>query len=364
MNIAIDVSSYAKKGRTGIGLYLRCLVDHLAAIDTVNHYTLCHRLSRLRRWSYLLRVDHPNFRSKVFHERLNPFFPRRLDVFHGTDGRLPTYRNLKTVVTVHDVSVFVSDAYSSEGFRRKKGRRYRDLAERATRIIADSESTRQGLIEHVDTDPARVCVVPLGVSPAFRPCPPEEQAAIRAKYGIEGAFILYVGAITTRKNVQGMLRAFARVAKQSEATLVLAGRPGRNAEAELAPIAELSLAGRVLLTGYVPDQDLAPLYSAARLFAFPTLYEGFGIPLLETMACGTPAVTSNWSSMPEVAGDAALLVDPHDTEAMADAMLRLLADEGLHGELRARGIERAREFTWERTARETLAVYQQAAQAD
>ena len=363
MNIAIDASSYAKQGRTGIGKYIRCLAECLADIDKENTYFICHRLSRLRRRRHFLKIDRPNFRNKIIQEPFNPFFRRRIDVFHGPDGRLPSYRNVKTVVTVHDVSVLVSDAYSDEKFRKKKAERYRDLAERATCIIADSESTRQSMIEHLNADGAKIRVVPLGVSGDFRPCSPQEKAAILEKFGIERDFILCIGAITKRKNVRGLIRAFDKVSKSKDVLLVLAGRPGQGCEEELAPIEELGLKDKVKITGYVAEDDLPGLYSSARLLAFPSLYEGFGIPLLETMACGTPAVTSNRASLPEVAGDAALLVDPHDADAMADAMTRLLEDEQLYQELRERGIERAKLFPWKRTARATLEAYKEAYQA-
>jgi len=357
VKIAIDASSAAKAAITGIGTYIRALVHGLAEIDPDNTYYICNRLSRWRRRKHFLRVDRPNFRNKLIQEPFHLLFMPRLDVFHGPDARLPACGRARSVVTFHDVFSLVSDQFSDEAFRRKKRARYLELVQRATCILADSESTRQDMIRHLDADAARVRVVPLGVSSDFWPRPPEEQAAVRRKYGLEGDFILYVGVITRRKNTRRVIEAFGRVARERSLTLVLAGRPGYQSEDELAPIDELGLGERVKLAGYVAAEDLPALYSAARLFLFPSLYEGFGIPILEAMACGTPVVTSACSSMPEVAGEAAVLVDPYDVDAIAGGVRRLLDDEGLRHRLRGAGIERARLFPWTRTARETLRAY-------
>lgn len=197
----------------------------------------------------------------------------------------------------------------------------------------------------------------MGVPEEFRPCGPQEQAAVRSRYGLDKDFLLFVGAITRRKNIRRLLAAFREVSKARDVVLILAGRPGYGAAEELAPIGELGLKDRVRLLGYVAEADLPALYSSAKLFLFPSLYEGFGIPVLEAMACGTPVVTSDCSSLPEVAGGAALLVDPSDIHAIAEAALRLLDDEPLRQDLAARGIERAKQFSWMRTARETLEIY-------
>jgi glycosyltransferase involved in cell wall biosynthesis len=357
MRIAIDVSAADKAERTGIGKYVRSLVECLAAIDGENTYFLCHRLSRLRRWKHFLRTPKPNFRGKLLQEPFHPFFLRRLDVFHGPDARLPRFTTAKTVVTIHDVASLVSDEYADAKFRRMKIDRYRDLLDRASCIITNSESTRRDMVRLLDAPPEKVRTVPMGVPEEFRPCGPQEQAAVRSRYGLDKDFLLFVGAITRRKNIRRLLAAFREVSKARDVVLILAGRPGYGAAEELAPIGELGLKDRVRLLGYVAEADLPALYSSAKLFLFPSLYEGFGIPVLEAMACGTPVVTSDCSSLPEVAGGAALLVDPSDIHAIAEAALRLLDDEPLRQDLAARGIERAKQFSWMRTARETLEIY-------
>jgi len=361
MRIAIDASGATEARWTGIGTYIRWLLRELAELDGENQYAICFRLSRLRHRRNFPTIDKPNFRTKIIHEPLNPVFMRRIDLFHGPDTRLPRRTAARRVATWHDVAALVSDTYADERFRRKKLQRYREVADRADRIIAISKSTRDDIVGLFGVEPARVAVVPLGVSDDFSPRPPGEQDAVRRALGLDRDFVLCLGAITRRKNTRRVIQAFAQVARERDVLLVLAGRKGYGWETELAPIEELGLRDRVRLVPHVPAGRLPALYSAARALVFPSLYEGFGIPVLEAMACGTPVVTSNCSSLPEVAGDAALLVDPRDTEAIAEAALRLLDDEALRESLRARGLERARQFPWSRTARQTLQVYREVA---
>ena len=359
MKIAIDASSCAMPQSTGVGRYIRCLIRALAALDHENHYVLCYRLSKLTRRRHFLKLQARNFATRLFHEPLTRLLWRRLDVFHGPDARLPRTRSVPMVATLLDVFASVSDAYADERFRALKMRRYQDIAERAARVIAISENTRREFLQYHPAAADKVRVVPLGVSPAFHPHSPDEEAAVAARHGIHGDYLLYVGALATRKNIRRLITAFGQVARSRDLVFVLAGRPGYGFEAEAAVIEKLGLEDRVRLHGYVTDADLPALYSGARLLLFATLHEGFGLPLLEAMGSGTPCVTSNVTSLPEVAGDAALMVDPHDTAAMADAVLSLLGDDALYADLRQRGLDRARLFTWERTARETLAVYRE-----
>ncbi|MBM4038317.1 MAG: glycosyltransferase family 4 protein [Planctomycetes bacterium] len=362
MRIAIDASATAERPRTGIGNYVSSLLHGLSELDGENQYFVCHRLSRLRRWRNLLRIPKPNFRGKIIQEPFNFFFMRRLDVFHGPDARLPRSRATKMVATVHDLFSLLSDDYADAQFRQMKAQRYQEIVDRAARIIVDSESTRRDLCQLLSVDPRRITVIPLGVSGHFCPRSPDEAALVLRKLAIDRPYLLSVGVLSARKNTRRVIEAFHALSRGSGLLLVLAGRPGPGWEAGLAAIEELALGDRVRLVGSVADADLPALYSAARAFLFPSLREGFGMPVLEAMACGTPVVTSNSSSLPEVAGDAALLVDPLDTGAIAEATRRLLEDEALARTLAARGIERARLFPWSRTARETLQVYRQVAE--
>jgi glycosyltransferase involved in cell wall biosynthesis len=226
-------------------------------------------------------------------------------------------------------------------------------------VATDSEHARGALVRYLGLRPERVPVVPLGVDGGrFRPVAPEQARAVAARYGLDGPFVLYVGAYQARKNILALIDAFARVRRERpELRLALAG-PSPWAYPALRERLEGLGSAAVRALGYVADADLPSLYGAASVYVLPSLYEGFGIPVLEAMACGTPVVCSTASSLPEVAGDAALLVDPHDRDAIAAALGRVVSEPGLAADLRRRGLARAGRFTWERTAAGYAALYQ------
>ncbi|UCC62625.1 MAG: glycosyltransferase family 4 protein [Anaerolineae bacterium] len=280
---------------------------------------------------------------------------------------LPPIRPCRSLVTVHDL-----------GYRRfpqahrPLDRLYLDLSTRwnaraATCVLADSEATKADLIREYATPADKIAVVYPGRDESLRRVQdPALIAAVKEKYGVTGDYVLYVGTLHPRKNLIRLIEAFSTLSSQLaignsqfatlNLQLVIAGRKGWLYDEIFTGVRDLSLDGRVVFTGYVADADLPALLSGARLFAFPSLYEGFGFPVLEAMSCGVPVVCSNCSSLSEVAGDAALLVNPLDTAAMATAMTRLLADESLRADLVARGYEQARRFSWERAARQVLGI--------
>jgi len=229
-------------------------------------------------------------------------------------------------------------------------------------VATDSRHAQRALSRFLGLAPERVPVVPLGAASRPEPVAAAEVAAVRARYRLPGPYVLYVGAFKRHKNVLGLLAAFAAArGRLSGFKLALAG-PSQWRFPELeAEIDRLGLRDDVEVLGYVPDEDLLPLYAGAAVYALPSLHEGFGIPVLEAMACGTPVVSSNASSLPEVAGDAALLVDPHDTAGIADALVRVASDRALADDLRRRGRARAAEFTWARTAGGYVELYRRLA---
>jgi glycosyltransferase involved in cell wall biosynthesis len=272
---------------------------------------------------------------------------------------LPIVHPHRSVVTVHDLGyLYYPQAH------RLLDRLYLDLSTRynaraASHLIADSSATKRDLIERYGTAPDKITVVYPGYdNTAFRPVRDEEAIkAVKTKYNIAGDYILFVGTLQPRKNLTRLIEAFSNPQYPiSNIQLLISGKKGWLYEAIFQRVEELELAGRVVFTGYVPEAELPALLSGARLFILPSLYEGFGLPVLEAMACGTPVVCSNVSSLPEVAGDAAVLVDPLDVEGLAAAMERVLGDEELRAELIERGFEQARKFSWEKCARETLDV--------
>jgi glycosyltransferase involved in cell wall biosynthesis len=204
-----------------------------------------------------------------------------------------------------------------------------------------------------------VMVIPEAANARYRQLDPDAVAPALGRYGVEPPYILYVGSLEKRKNLPRLLQAYARLRQDLPGwKLVIVGARKWKSAPIFDTLSRLGLEPYVHFTGFVEEDDLPALYNGADLFCFPSLYEGFGLPVLEAMACGTPVVTSSTSSLPEVAGEAALLVDPYDVEAIAAAMRRVLSDPELAQDLRARGLARAAQFTWERTARETIAVYE------
>jgi len=284
-------------------------------------------------------------------------------LLHLPGGLGPMRRRLPTVLTIHDLNVLRFPHF----FRRWSRYYGRIVLPRAARaadaIIAVSHATKADVVERLSIPEDRVVVVPNGVDPAFAPLAAESPAArdVRHRHPLPRNFVLTVGFVEPRKNLPRLLEAIHRLRQRAETadvTLVHAGPDGWLANGVTETIRRLDLSQAVRFLGHVPRHDLVALYGVARLCAYPSLYEGFGLPVAEAMACGCPVVTSNVSALPEVAGGAAVLVDPGSVEEIAAGIAALWTDENRRRTLAARGLARARSFTWERTARATAAVYE------
>lgn len=288
---------------------------------------------------------------------------RDLDLLHGLAFAAPLASACPTVVTVHDLS-FLRFPKAFRPFNRLYLSVMTRLSvRRAARVIAVSESTRQDVITLCGVPGDRVVVVPNGVTDEFCPADSAEVAEFRRQKGLPQRFILFVGTLEPRKNIVRLLEAYALWRKTAGVTtplapaLVIAGAKGWYYETIFARVHALGLTSDVIFPGFVPDAELPWWYRAAELFVYPSLFEGFGLPVLEAMASGIPTITSNASSLPEVVGDAAQLVNPEDTAALALALGRVLADPELAREMCAAGLRQAALFSWTRTAAETAAVY-------
>jgi glycosyltransferase involved in cell wall biosynthesis len=384
MHIGIDASRITVAQRTGTEHYTFELLGALAQLDRQNRYTLyCNQPpAALPPLGPNFRLRHIPFPRLWTHARLSAELALHPpDVLFVPAHVLPLgvllRRSMRTVVTIHDMGYIRFPESHTPSQRRYLRLSTRWSARAACQLIAISNTTRDDLVRYAGAPPKKISVIHHGVSPRFQPV--EDQnliAATQAKYGITPPYFLYVGTIQPRKNLARLLEAYAQArtevqglrTEEEESTvrspqsielqLVIAGKHGWLTGEIERQSTQLFGSGSpaVRFTGYIADQDLPALLSGALAFVFPSLYEGFGMPLLEAMACGTPVLTSTTSALPEIAGDAALLVDPEDTTAIAAGLARLTSDTGLRADLRARGLARAAQFTWGRCAEETLAV--------
>ncbi len=285
-------------------------------------------------------------------------FPLKLEVFHSTDFIPPAWGARRMVITVHDLNFLYYPQYLTADARRYYNAQIAWAVSRADAILADSYATRRDLERLLHVDPARVTVAHLAADAYFRPLPPEETQAVLARYGLEPGYLLFVGTWEPRKNLPGLLEALAQLHAWGEKrVLVIAGRPGWLYDEIFTRVQTLRLESWVRFIEHVPGPDLVALYNGALLLAMPSFYEGFGLPALEALQCGTPVVVADRGSLPEVVGLAGLLIDPDDPTTIADACRRIIHDGALRARLQAEGQEQVRTFTWEETARRTLEVY-------
>ena len=374
IRVCLDYTPVAYCG-TGLGRYAEKLGRHLLERDDVEvsffaatktleslpHYVASRLRKRwawhTRRWRLSVLLAH------LLGLRFDHHFAGA-DVVHCTEHLLVPLAQVPTVLTVHDVVYLSHPEWHLPMNRWFLTLAMPRFARRAQAIVAVSEYTRREVVSLLRADPARVHVIYEGVDDRFQPVrDPQALAQVRARYGLRPPFILYVGAIEPRKNLPTLLRAFAALCREPgfEHQLVVAGGKGWLYDEVYATAAGLDLGERCVFTGRVPDEDLPALYSAADIFAWPTFFEGFGFPPLEAMACGTPVATSNATSLPEVVGDAGLLVSPHDVGAWVAALRRLTSDPALRQRLAGDGLRQARRFRWEETARRTAGLYRQVA---
>ena len=396
---ATDITSDMFKG--GIYHYIINLFSHLREIDTENQYIIY--------FNYLLEVHHAmcseamdllaGKNMHIVHSR----FPRRLrkkfkipanffignvDIFHGPFDNVLPVLGCKKIVTIHDVRYFdvyprlyellpelsdySIDSNSYEGWdswMKSMRKRVRTAVKRADHIITVSQSSKRAIQRFLGADASSIHTVYNGVSPLFRPIREETQLMkTREKYGIERDYLLFVGHIDPFKNILTMLDAYSRVRNEIGSSvprlILISPTPERDWFYKVVQqkIARLSLQDDIIILGNVPDEDLPSFYSGAEALLLPSLYEGFGLPAIEAMACGTPVIASDICSLPEVVGDAAMLVDPYSVHSIADGIRKILSDETLKSELSVRGIERSKLFSWEKTAIETLKVYKHSCQ--
>jgi glycosyltransferase involved in cell wall biosynthesis len=369
VTIYVDVSAAVHR-RAGLGRYAESLTRALVRADPGRYALFYNRergmeplagLSHLpsrsvalgyKPWRMLVWLGHL---ARLGFDRLVP----GAELFHATEHLLLPLRSVPAVLTVHDLIFRHLPAH-----HKPLNRWYLNLAlplfcRRATHIIAISECTRGDLVATYGVPPEKVSVIHEAADPRFHPQPPEHIEAARVRYGLPQRYLLFVGTIEPRKNLIRLLSSFEAVRAEGLADgLVIVGRRGWLYEDFFTRLERSPAREAVVFPGYVPDEDLPAIYAGAQALVFPSLYEGFGLPVLEAMACGTPVAASNASSIPEIGADAALYFDPQDEEAMTATVRRILTGPDLAEDLRRRGLARAARYSWERAARETRAVYE------
>ena len=354
----------------GISWYIQNLLRHLPEADPALGYTVFVGEKRYPGVPGLeLRLSRmPTHRppARIFWEQaLQPWALRRegVDLLHGMALVGPLVTRCPFVVTIHDLS-FVRYPQNFHGLKRRYLQAFTRLSvRRARRVIAISENTKRDIVRTYGLEPTKVDMIHYGLDRIFQPLSEEVIGRFRSEKGLPDRFVLFVGTLEPRKNVARLIEAYARLPKDRPA-LILVGGKGWLYDEIFDRVQSLGLDGEVLFAGYAPAKQLPYWYNAADLFVYPSLYEGFGLPPLESMACGTPVVTSSVSSLPEVVGRAGCLVDPEDTEALASTMLRLLRDPDERADMSEAGLAQAQIFSWRAAAKQTVETYRRALMAE
>lgn len=354
--IGIDAGNCFDRPPTGVAVYARNLTHQLARAQPRQRFGWFLRSNRYFR-SFGSRLP-PNARRRLLEWPSIRLTARRLQLFHGLNQRLPGGIEVPKVVTYHDLFA-MTGAYSTAEFRARFAGLARETARRADRIIAVSAHTADQVARRLGFPRSRITVVHHGVEPLEVPRPSRLEALL-GRLGVSPPFVLHVGTLQVRKNIERVVAAFEAAGQSAQ--LVLAGSLGYGAGGIVARVESSSARERIRLVGHVDDDARASLYAAAEVLLFPSLEEGFGLPVVEAFSVGLPVIGSNLSAVPEVAGDAAVLVDPFDTDEIAGALNRVLGDRGLRADLRQKGMERSRQFSWERCAAETWRVYESCAE--
>jgi glycosyltransferase involved in cell wall biosynthesis len=374
MKIGIN-ARYIQKQRTGIENYLHNLIKHLKLTDHTDEFMLYFGNDKPIPQDVLggnFTSDIPSMSTNSQIKRIlweHFYIPQalkrdKIDVFHEPSFIAPIFKSCPTITTVYDLAFI----FHPECFTRRNVLYLNTMLSRSVRssdrIIAISNSTKNDIINHFNIEQNKVRVVYCGYNDYFRAMDSKEACAgTLRKHGITGEFLLNVSMISPRKNLLTLLRSFksARAKRKTGLQLVIAGSKGWLYEEIFEEVSKLSLEKYVIFTGYIPDEELLHLYNSAALMVYPSIYEGFGLPVLEAMACGCPVIASNTSSLPEVCGDAALLVNPLDAEGLSESICKALEDNAFRNRMAVRGFQRIKSFSWSKAANETLQLYKELA---
>ena len=368
MRIAVDARlMYYSAG--GIAEYIQQLSTRLPELDTLNDYLLLHAIKSRQK-------QHTNTSGKIvkcwtpahhFLERYSltvELLPRNVHLLHSTDFIPPRGGPWKSVITIHDLSFLLFPDFLTSNSRKYYNNQIQDAVHRADAILADSHSTRNDILEHLDVPSEKVTTVHLAPHERYKPQPSNLVKSTMSRLKLPSQYLLFVGTFEPRKNISGLLKAYASLLdKQHDAPpLIMIGRKGWLHEPIETLVHKLNLSEQVQIRTNIDTDDLPAIYTGALALLLPSHYEGFGFPVLESMACGTTAVISNRGSLPEIANDAALQCDPDSFASIEDSILLLLTDTKLREELEMKGVKRSAMFTWQKCCQETLDIYKKVLQ--
>ena len=369
MRIGIDATALPSQP-VGAGNYIIQFISALAKIDIDFELLIFANKSKRNLFDipddgklhWELVADMSPMQRLIWEQTLFPGLVRktRIDLLHSLHYTQPVRLGCSSVVTIHDMTFFLFPHLHTRYKRLFFPIAIRTSVQRADALVTISESTRQDTIRLLGVSPQKIFTTQLGVNDEFQVITDRELLAeVRQKYNLPRGFILYVGLVEPRKNIPSLIRSYKSLTDQGiKQRLVIVGRFGWMYQEVIEQTEKLGLKDQVQFTGYIPQDDLPIVYNLADLFVYPTRYEGFGFPALEAMACGTPVITTDISSLPEIVGDAGLLITPDDEHALTTTIAKVLSDSTLYEQLRTKGLLQAKYFTWERTSRETLKVYQ------
>lgn len=371
MKIGIDIRSLSIFNKAGIYQYTYNLVSSLLAIDSHNDYILFSAFlhgkgfrgdGRIK--SKFVRRFPGRFLDLILERHPIPieWIIGKLDIFHGPCYFIPNSLRCKLIVTIHDLMFFRYPEFLRPEWVVSLKKRIYASSKRADAVIAVSNFTKREITELLNIPEERIWVIYNGIASNFRPV--NDKAKIeemKSKYGVKSPYLLFVGNIEPKKNIETLIRAYVELRNSTiyKYSLLVVGKKAWHFPTVWHTVKQLNVEKDVIFLDIVDSDDLPYLYSGAEVFIFPSLFEGFGIPVIEAMACGTPVVASNLTSLPEIAGDAAVLVDPLNVEEITGAIYNVLSNSELRRQLVKKGLERAKDFSWEKTARETLALYKE-----
>ena len=373
MRIGFDISAQSLT-RSGIGQYQVHLLRALLSVDPDNFYHLYAFNFRNRQRFGDIRFPAENYKVDVIPipQRLitlwwlmfnRPTLEKvvgKCDLYHVSEICIQPVKSAKTVAFVHDLTTILYPEYHIKSNTFLHQQRFKRIG-RVDGILTNSESTKRDITEHLKIRPEKIFVTHLGADERFKPMEQEETEPVLKKYGLTKPYILFVGTLEPRKNVETLIRAFNELKQKHKIPhqLVLAGRKGWLYRNILKFIESSPFKSDIRQMDYIPDEVVPAFMNKADVFVYPSFYEGFGLPVLEAMQCGTPVITSNTSSMPEVGGEACLYVHPESADELADTIFKVIRDKSLQNILSGKGVERAKRFSWEKCAEETLEAYKQ-----